>query len=277
MYIARLFGVLMLFAMCCLAQPVRKAPAKTNCEPFLYERLRRYFEINETRPAQIINNLDDPPLPSQTRKLSIGDQTVEWIDETVGIKSNITIRINGDAIPLSGGSTVNAPNDDLKFSLGYVNGWDQIRLYELYNQKLIAISMHPNPCTGLSCSVGVQLWYDVKTKQKTLFGTFRTDPNARLFGFSNAEGVEEFYVMGTNYRGELRGEVGPLVVKYELYKLRSDGQFQIQKNSSGANYFIKHTSYPDSELVKGVWKRKKNLPSDTIEQNWIEKVLIEDQ
>lgn len=184
------------------------------------------------------------------------------------------MRINGDLITLWDKTTTNMPEGGNKFTLDMVGEWDQIKLFNLYNQTIIAISMRPRQCTGLMCGVGEQLWYDVKTNQKTYFGTYRTDSDARLFRFANKE---TFYVVSTNFEGDPHGVTSPAVVTYKLYSLQPDGQFRLQNNSAGVNYFIRHTRFPKMELVRDTLRLKKASTTDKLEQNWLEKILVADQ
>jgi methionine-R-sulfoxide reductase len=46
------------------------------------------------------------------------------------------------------------------------------------------------PCVGLGCSVDFFLIYDVKTKTKNFFGTFRTDRELELFNYGNDEKID---------------------------------------------------------------------------------------
>ena len=275
MKIVQLFLVLSLLSICGFAQVTNKRTSRPKCEQFIYEGLRHYFETNEERPAQIVNNTYDLELwESRTQKIVIGNHTVEWIDEVTKNSSRSSVKINGDLITLLDKTTTNKPDGDINFTLDMIGEWDQIKLFNLYNQTLIAISMRPRQCTGLMCGVGAQLWYDVKTKQKTYFGTYRTDSDVKLFRFTNEEA---FYVVSTNFEGDPHGVTRSSVVKYELYKLQSNGQFQIQKNQAGVSYFIKHTSFPDMELVRSTVKSRKVRIADSLEQNWLEKILVENQ
>jgi hypothetical protein len=256
-------------------QSISKRGAFQECDQFIDERLRDYFDRNEVPAAQIINNVAElGRWESRVQAIKVGNHTVEWIDDVTANDSQSSVRINGELIRLNDQVTLNAPDEINKFKLDMVGQWDQIKLYEFYEQTIIAISMTPRMCTGLMCGVGAQLWYDIKSKQKTFFGTYRTDSDVRLFRFPRENA---YYTLATNFTGDPHAVTTPTVVTYELYKLETNGDFRIQKNARGVNYFIKHTSFPDMEIKGKSVKRRKALKKDTIEQNWPEDVLARDQ
>jgi len=269
--IDRIISLVVLISAFCNAQVVKQT---NQCEPFIYERLRNYFDINELSPTQVINNdLDLGRWESRTQKVSIGNQTIEWIDEVEarrGAKSSL--RINGELIPLGGKETINAPDEDRKLKLSVANQWNQIKLYRIGEQILIGISMGPRMCTGLMCSVGVQLWYDVRSKRKTFFGTYRSDSDVRLFRWR-----EKIYTVTTNFQGDPNRVTSPGIMRYEMYGLESAGHFQFEKDTRGIPYFIKHTQYIDTELKGGESVRQKQAQMDSLEQNWVEDVLAYDR
>lgn len=232
-----------------------------DCDPHIHERLQFYFGRNEVEPAQIINNTDKDPgaWKSRTQKIVIGNHTVEWIDKVDKRTSESSVRINGDLVTLKDKLSVNAADGEQKIDMYVVDQWDQIKLYKLYDQEIIAITMSPRMCTGLMCSVGAQLYYDVKTKQKTFLGTYQTNfREAKLYRFANGEAN---YVVSTKVDGDPHGG-STSAVTYELYKVGSKGDIQIQKNPAGVNYFIKHTMFPETESKP-----------DQIIQNWIEEIF----
>lgn len=232
--------------------------SNSKCDPLINERLSDYFERSQEKPAQIINNVDNPGLrESKTKTIKIGNHTVEWIDK-VGLRDReSSVKINGDLILLKDKKSVNSADGSETLELNFVGRWDQIKLYQLYNQEIIGIAMSAEMCTGLMCSVGAELLYDVKTKAKTFFGTFRVNSEVKLFRFPNEEA---YYYVSKNFSGDPHTETSPAVVTYELRRLDSDGTFQIQKKPKSGNYFIKHTTFPAKEQK-----------IDSLEQNWIEK------
>jgi hypothetical protein len=119
------------------------------------------------------------------------------------------------------------------------------------------------------CGVSAQLLYDVKTRSTTFFGSFRTDFDVRFFRYGQDDTP---YYVTKNFDGDPHGVTTPAVVSYELYKLKSDGQFLIQKDETGKPYSIKHTTFPDMEIKGEEVVARKELKDDELEQNWIKKV-----
>ncbi|MEP7213780.1 MAG: hypothetical protein ABI791_11920 [Acidobacteriota bacterium] len=268
-------SLLLLLSTPILSQRSPRLAFRPSCGQFVYERLRNYFEINEERPLQVVNNKGDlGRWESKIETLRIGEQTVEWIDEVSGNSSRSSVRINGELISLDKQTTLNAPDEDQKFRLDMVGQWDQIKLWELGEQTIIAIAMSPRACTGLMCGVGVQLWYDVKSKQKTYFGTYRTDSDVSLFRYPRGN---SYYVVGTNFKGDFHGLTAPIVITYELFGLAPNGQFKVRTNPKGVKYFIRHTTFAERELTGETVTRRRVQKEDSLEQNWLEDVLAVNQ
>lgn len=248
-----------------LPQETKAEAADQTCEPSIDERLRRHFERFEERPTQIINNTEFAS--SRATNIRIGEHKIEWIG-TIDKKEvgYAEVQINGDLIKFDGLESINNIEGNEKIDVNWVNSWHQIRLYKLGDRDLITIEMGQHRCTGLGCGVSVQLIYDLKTKTKNFFGTYRTDSQARLFRFSGE--LTPFFVT-KNFTGDPHGVTSPAITTYELYKLQPNGQFQIQRSSDGKQYFIRHTVFPDREIEGDTVKQKKLLVPDTLEQNWI--------
>ncbi|HMT06554.1 MAG TPA: hypothetical protein PKA82_01015 [Pyrinomonadaceae bacterium] len=267
-----LFSILILLVLpgFVSSQSTKIRNTQANCEPFIYERLRNYFEVNEVKPTQEINNTYDLGLwASKTEKIKVGEHVVEWIDVVEKTTFQASININGEKIELKDQSTANVPDEDNKFSANMADRWDTIKLYEFDDQTIIGISMSSRICTGLSCSVGIQMWYDLKSKQITFFGTFRTDGDVRLFRFPREEAI---FTISTNFKGDSHGVTNPAEITYKLYKLNPDGRFTIQRNVKGQDFYIYHKIFPD-RMLKGenIVPRKKKC--EQLKQNWLEDVL----
>jgi len=110
---------------------------------------------------------------------------------------------------------------------------------------------------GIGCSVDYYLMYDVSTKAKNFFGTFRTDNEMELFNFSNDDKID--YVSKT-HNGDAHGST-PIEFIYELYSIETNGQFKEQKNNSGLTYQIKHITYPND-----------TTKTDELTERWITKI-----
>lgn len=230
------------------------------CEPYVLERLQSYFELSEIKADQIVNNLKDlGALKTQTRKVTIGKHTVEWIvkAEEKTFNYETFIKINGDLIIPKDKESLNLADDNLRINMDYADEWEQVKLYEMLDRDIITITMSPRTCTGLMCGVGGYLIYDTKTKNQTFFGTYRTDNEAQIYRFT---GELEYFVVATRFEGDPHG--GHISsVTYELYKLLPDGKFEIVKNKAGKNYFIKHTMHGED-----------SGKPDAFEHDWIEKI-----
>ncbi len=263
----RIISLIVLTSALCNAQALRRT---SRCEPFIYERLRSYFEINELRPMQVINNdLDLGRAESRIQKISVGDQNLEWIDEVHAESWKVSVRINGELIPLWDKETINTPDENMKLQLSVADQWRQIKLFRIGDQTMLGISMSSRSCTGLMCSVGAQLWYDLKSKRRTFFGSYRSDSDVRLF-----QSREKIYTVTTNFQGDPHRVTNPAVMRYEMYGLDSDGRFQLEKDRRGVPYFIKHTQFINGELGRAATTRKKRLQFDSLEQHWIENVMV---
>ena len=243
--------------------------AKT-CGPSVAERLQNYFDNEEIRPTQVVNNIEDTGAwKSKTSTIRIGNHTIEWVD-TVGRRdSESSIKIDGEMIALKDKRSTNQADGDRPIDLRDIEQWDQIKLYKLNEGDVVGITMLPRSCTGLMCGVAAQLIYDVKTKQKTYFGTFRTDDETRLFRITSGN---DYYYVSKNFNGDPHGLTSPQVITYELFKREKSGRFVVQKNAAGEKYYIRHTVFPDMEFKGGDVVPKKELSPDTLEQNWIEKI-----
>ncbi|MBX3244044.1 MAG: hypothetical protein KF685_06265 [Acidobacteria bacterium] len=262
--------VSILFSISCIGQSVetvKVTDAATDCGSYIYERLDAYFTSNEITARQIINNTHSGVRRSKTQKIRIGDHIVEWIDH-IGDKpgsDRSSIKINGHLITLNDKKSLNDADGQNKLDLKLIGKWDQIKLYQLYEQDIIAVTMSPWMCTGLMCGVGAQMFYDAKTKHATFFGAYRTNFEAKLYDFADGNS----FTVATNFAGDPHGVTNPMVITYELHKLQPNGQFQIQKNDIGQNYFIRHTIFPDTEIEEDKGKNDNGERPGRLEQDWI--------
>lgn len=263
-------AIFLVTTACVPSREQSKLPTTDKKEvQFAEAQLGKYLRLREFKPSVLINNQEDGWKRQKYQKFDLNGQIVEWFDESSDTRSDVRLVINKENIPLLAGKTVNRPEGDQHFDLDMFDGWEQIRLYEIDDQKLIGIELAPKSCTGLSCSVGMQLWYELNTKRVTLFGTFKTDSEPRLFQFDRDAAIT---FLSTNFDGDLHNSNGPITITYTPYFLLKDG-FTAAKDRQNKEYFIKHTYYPDAEILNGHWVPKKGLPADTIEQNWFEDVL----
>ncbi len=228
-------------------------------------RLEAHFGRFEVAPIKTINSQDSTTEPDSTiQSIKIGSHRIEWVTDfdDMGVRTP-DLRINGERIPIDGEMTINQINENNRQDAGWANDWWRIRLYKLIDRELIGIEMIQRGCTGLGCSVGIQLLYDLKTKKYSYFGTFRTDSEIRLFRFA---GGRKYYYVSKSC--DCINADGKYIVTYNLYRMNDKGEFVIQNASNGKPYFIRHSFYPaDIEPYTG-----RVIPPtqpDRLEHNWI--------
>jgi hypothetical protein len=108
-----------------------------------------------------------------------------------------------------------------KDTIGFANIWNEIKLFKFNHMDLIGIRMTFQPCIG------------------------------------NDDKID--YVSKT-FNGDAQGST-PMEFIYELYSMDDNGQFEMQKNSSGLPYQLKHTTFPND-----------TTKTDKFEQNWITQI-----
>jgi len=241
-----------------------------ECGQSISERLRDHFDRYEIRPDLVVNNNEDfGVVKSQTRTTMLADHRIVWITKANRKEVASSIRIDNETISLKDKVSFNNADGDHKIDLDLVNDWDQIRLYKLGDHEIIGITLISLNCTGLMCGVSAQVLYEVKTKSKTFFGSYRNDSEVKLFRY---EQDDTPYFVAMNFDGDPHGVTTPTIVSYDLYKLESSGQFRTQKDTVGNKYFIKHTIFPVEEFKGADVLTKRELKTDELEQNWIRKV-----
>jgi len=211
------------------------------------DRLKRHFELYRIKSLIEINNTEG----NQT-DIQLANHRIKWFDSEVETK----IKIDNDLFTLKDKVTLNIVWDN-KDSVDFVNNWDEIKLFKHNDKEYIGIRMSFAPCNGLGCSVKYFLIYDVATKSKNFFGTFRTDDSLELFDFSNDNKVD--YVSKT-FRGDAHGST-PMEFIYELYSMDTNGHFKEQKDNGGLTYQINHTTFPND-----------TTKTDKLTEHWITKI-----
>ena len=209
---------------------------KITCGPPIAERLAFYFSRSETRPRHIVYNEIDPgPTKKSIEKIELGGVIFEWIVAPKEKRDvDIAIKINGHRIELKEQKPINPADGDRTIGPELISTWDQVRLYDLGgDRKIIALTLRPRMCTGLMCSVAAQLYFDLKSKQTSFFGSYQTDGDAKLFSFGQ-DGSQAF-VVATNFVGDPHGG-SESVITYALYRLLPDGKFVRE------NYFMCSTA-----------------------------------
>ena len=211
--------------------PVRKRQKKLlQYKLSVEERLKGYLYGREIVPSIIVNNTER----DQTMIL-LENNKVEWIRSD----KEIRIKINNDIFSLKDKKTINSlDGEDDYESVDFANNWEQIKFYKFGDKQLIGITMGNEPCTGIGCSVAFQLVYDLKTKSKTFFGTYRTEREINLYDFKN-DGVIDY--LGKTYIGESDGVAKEISNVCKLYSMDEEGVFHQQFNNKQKPYFIKRT------------------------------------
>lgn len=220
------------------------------------ERLKYYFRGREIKPSIIINNLYDGVREESEETVNISNHKVIWFHSFTETK----IKINGDMFSLKNQKTLNIVNED-KEDVDFTNNWDQIKLFEFGDRKLIGISMVNTPCTGIGCRVMNYLIYDLNTKNKSFFGTYRflLDREFGLFDFGN-DGTLDF-LSGTYDDGNY-GKGIEFSNIYQIFTMNDKGIFHLQTDNKGKPYFMKR-----------VYKEENYEEIDRkFEHNWIEEI-----
>jgi hypothetical protein len=244
-------GIILIFTVLTILVPCHsmsdnKSDRVTNVLS-IHNRLNDYFEAFRLKPSIYIKNIEGNQTEIDLRK-----HKIKWVDTEFETK----IKIDNDLFSLKDKATLNIVWDKYE-NVDFVNNWDEIKLFRYNNRELIGIRMSFQPCSGLACSVDYFLIYDVLTKTKNFFGTFRTDNKLDLFDFHNDDKLD--YVAKT-FNGDAQGST-PMDFIYELYSMDTNGQFKAQKNSSGMTYQLKYTTFPNDTTL-----------TEKFEQNWITEI-----
>ncbi len=216
-------------------------------ETAILDKLKQHFEAHKIKPSVQINNTEG----NQT-DIQLANHKIKWFDKDDETK----IKIDNDLFTLKDKVTLNNVSYG-KVSVDFSNNWDEIKLFKHNNREYIGIRMSFAPCVGLGCSVDFFLIYDVKTKTKNFFGTFRTDRELELFNYGNDEKID---FVAKTHNGSANGST-PIEYIYELYSMDTNGQFKVQKDSSGLTYQIKHTYFPND-----------TTKTDKLTEHWITKI-----
>ena len=182
------------------------------------ERLQKHFDLYRLTPSIEINNTAE-----NYTEFQIGVHNFEWIDTDEETK----IKINNDLFTLKDKTTLNIVSDR-KDSVDFANYWDEIKLYKHNDKEYIGIKMLFSPCVGLGCSVAYFLIYDITTKSKNFFGTFKMDQNLDLYDFLNDDKID--YVSKT-FNGYSYDST-PNEIIYERYSIDVNGEFKKLEDES---------------------------------------------
>lgn len=230
--------------------PKKKKPLSQYKES-VEEKLKNYFYGREIEPSIIVNNTER----DQT-EIRLENSKIEWIRGEKETK----IKINDDLFTLKDKKSINGLQQENNIeAVDFANNWEQIKFYKFGDRQLIGISMGNEPCTGIGCSVAFQLIYDLKTKSKTFFGTYRIEREVKLYDFKN-DGTLDY--LGKTYVGESDGVAKEISNVYKLYSMDEKGVFHLQFNNKQKPYFIKRTF--EAENYREI--------DSKFERNWIEEI-----
>ena len=248
-YMKRLitFLILIIFASCSNPTKNKTIEIKTqanNIRSFDRGNLDHYFSEYEIIPSIAVNNTEG----NQT-EVELSNHRIKWLNTDDETK----IKIDNDLFTLKDKSTLNIVWEN-RDSVDFADNWDEIKLYKFNDRKIIGIRMSNHRCNGIGCSVNYFLVYDIQSKTKTFFGTFRTDNKLALYNFKNDEKLD---YLSKTFSGDAGGST-PMQFIYELYSMENRGNFILQKNSSGQTYEIKQTTFPND-----------TTKTETFEQRWL--------
>lgn len=248
---------LCLFLPLCVSSQKSRTPQGRSCPRPIDARLRDYFEAAAIAPAALVNNDPGPGLRTKTTIIPLPDHKIEWINTWNNDELLTSITIDGDLIPFKGLQTINVVDGLGKGKLDLIEDWRQARLYRVFDHDTIGIEMGANMCTGLMCSVGFQLIYDVKTRTASFFGTFRTESEINLYHLGNEDRI--FYLSKT-FIGAPNSS-NSVVTEYDPYELTDDGHIREFRDKAGSKYWLKH-QYHEFEFGK----------AQRLDQHWFEKI-----
>lgn len=243
-----LFSCTVLFLSCTNHKTENSKPKKlSEPEKRIHDKLNEYFDSREITPAVIVNNIS-----TEEKTILLSNHKIIWADKNDKIK----LTIDNDQFTLEDKVTSNVVWGEGTDSINFANSWEEIKLFKVDKKELIGVKMSFQPCTGLGCGVDYYLIYDVQTKSKSFFGTFRTDDELKLYKLSNDNRIN---FLSKSYYGDAHGAT-PIDIIYELYSLSENGKFEHAKDSTGEKYFLKHTTFPSDSI------------SEQLEQYWVTKV-----
>jgi hypothetical protein len=213
----------------------------------IHEQLRTYIDKHRITPSITVNNSEG----NQT-DIQLSNHKIKWINT----ENEIKIEIDNDIFSIMDKITLNNVQDS-EDSVNFANNWDEIKLYKYDDREIVGIRMLNAPCTGIGCSVNYYLIYDLKTKTKNFFGTFRTDNELALYDFRKDGKVD---YLSKSFIGDAQGSTQMKFI-YELFSMQPNGQFKQQKDTNGKAYQIIQTTFPED-----------TTKTDLFEQDWIEKI-----
>ena len=240
--------ILIILTSCCIDKNKKKYIEKPiTTEISINEQLRTYFDKYRISPSITINNTEG----NQTVIL-LSNHKIKWFKT----ENETKIKIDNDIFSVMDKVTLNNVHDS-EDSVNFANNWDEIKLYKYDDREIIGIRMLNDPCTGIGCSVNYFLIYDLKTKTKNFFGTFRTNNELALYDFRKDGKID---YLSKSFSGDAQ-DTTPMKFIYELFSMKPNGQFKQENDTNGKAYQIIQTTFPED-----------TTRTDLFEQHWIEKI-----
>lgn len=210
----------------------------------IVEQRKKHLAKYKIVPAIVVNNPFD-----STSVFQLGNHSIKWIDS----ESETKIQINDDVFSLKEEITLNVVSHK-QDSVDFVNTWDTIKLFKVRDREIIGIQMSYNPCSAIGCSVNYFLLYDIFSKSKSYFGTYRIGYELEIFDFVNDDRID---FIAHTFNGDSHGST-PMEFISELYSMDSNGRFKECADENGKVFYLKTKTFP-KELSR---------PFE-FEENWI--------
>ena len=210
-----------------------------------YDLTIESYLANKTIEPTVVYNCDG------RESFTLTDHQFSWEKLDKGIK----IWIDGHLIETSKMITANPVWGHNVDSVNFADFLQQVKIYQY--DSLIGFVLSRIPCSGLGCGVNYQIIYDIKSKQSTYFGRFRTGFEFQLYNFNDDDYPD--YLSKTFYG---RNQSGIDTTEFVMYSLTSEGKFIQYSTDEQKKYWFKHI-YSEFQL---------DLNNEGFEENWIEPI-----
>jgi len=218
------------------------------------KRIKRYLAKHEIKPIAMVTNDDPEYFESGEEEFVLGKNKIVWITNN----REIDVKINGDRFSLKNKFSLNKLEKDESREVDrvdFANQLSQAKLYKVHGRELIGIKMDNVPCTGIGCSAAFYLIYDLKTKRKSFFGTYKTPlVEIALYDFRRNGSID---FLSATYSGGSNGVAEEIHNIHHLYTMNNKGFFRLQKP-----YYFKRTFTADNYVEI----------DSRFRQNWIEEI-----
>ena len=211
------------------------------------ENFNGFIKSIETYKIQPIDTFDIENNLKKLENYDIGKNSIQIFKKD---SLNIDwIKINSKKIVIKNLKTINSRVDGKSDEM-FCNNIEKIKLYKHNNNEIIFLEFTSQPCTGLGCSVSDYLIYDVKNNQINLFGNFRTAD----LDFYNFPINRKLNYISTEYKRGFQ-EATPIHFVSRIYSLDRNGNFQIEKDLTGKEYYYEIITFPNDETKEFEYNR----------------------